>query len=386
MATSTIDRPNFAEQESSPAIQEFVLPPKSRELYSGDPNGPIDPEYAVVVKDSQLSIAEGDAFHLDKATYDAIMPANWQNLRAGEALEAFDKAYGAYVMRMQKVPEEQITAIQSYEEAEAAPEGQLQVNGVNIPYEVQQSGVDTTEWAKAETERRLRYVFHEADYHLNRVFVAGGRTYEVTNIEYTGLEGNYTTLKLGFVDIETGIERLDVPLDQVEALERANTPEESQNILADTDAGTPAEYEQSNLIKTEEIIQTELDQYDERTEVPDPLERLEFENFLRSHPSLMTIPANLPTEEVMEEDGELPEPLNERETDSTEQEALEDIQYDREIDEQTRNFYAIVTRLALRHPLGEELIEEIVDEYEEARHRQEQVRDEVFLAYEKELS
>lgn len=355
-----IDRPTLYEQEASPEVHEFILPLKSKDLYTGDPNSSISYDYNAAVIHSQESTGDG-TFNLDENTFRAIMPGNWETLRAGEALAAFDKAYSAHVMRMQKMPEAQITTIQSHEDSMSKSEGVSQINGINIPYEIMEGAQDATEWATAEQERRLEYVFNEAEYHLGRMFVAGGQTYEVTNIEYTGTDGNYETLKLGFKNIDTGKERLDVPLNTVEALVRSESPRETQDILEEPEE-EPAKYEQSHVIDIEQLVQAELTHYDERfVSNTDPLERLEFEYFLRGHPSLVTAPANLPPQEAtpLNWDADPTNPANNIPNKSIQQEVAPDIDYGRDRDEHTRHLHAAITQLALRHPLGEELVKEI---------------------------
>lgn len=269
-------------EQSTPT--EIPEVPKSRELFGGDLNAGISYSFNDAVIEAQKQM--GSSFYLTPESFSAIMSPDWGMQSAGAALDEFDKAYERYVMRMHKVPEEQITILQSHEDTpDSVGDSLEQINGINIPAEVaQNSELDSAAWAVAEQQRRLDYVFRDAEFHLNREFQIGDETYTVDSISYTGTDGNYETLEIKIKNIETG--KVSEYLEPNEVNQMITSGEKSRGVIETegTRATTPSETEQVD--ENPELtrrIEKELEGFDQNA----AFERAQFEAFLYEHPELI---------------------------------------------------------------------------------------------------
>lgn len=269
-------------------LQEIALPKKSLSEFEGDTNDLPSPAFDNAVIAAQESI--GPEYYLNEDTFGEIMhdvgAGNWQNMHVGDALRAFDKAFGSYVMRMNKVPEEQIITLQSHQETPGlTDDSPAQINGINIPAEIAQNNeLDSAAWAAAEQQRRLDYVFRDAEFHLNREFQIGDETYTVDSISYTGTDGNYETLEIKIKNTETG--KVSEYLEPNEVNQMIASSEKSRDLIEteDTHASTPSEIEQvDENPELSQRIEKELEGFDQNA----AFERAQFEAFLYEHPELL---------------------------------------------------------------------------------------------------
>lgn len=254
---------------------------KSQEFYTGD------------INEAVIDAQKTTGYNIDE---------DWWKSEVGndgtseEILDRFDKAYERTVWRAKKVPEEEIVTLQSHDDHNANTEQRAeQVNGINIPPEVARNeDIKAEIWAEEERKRREQYIFSKAEWHLNREFTIGDKSYKIDGIYYTGTDGDYLTEAIDVLDIKTGaLTHLTVPeLEAAIKAEQPNTKMIQTEAAATGDdvaeltekAEKPAETEESaeqqNLTAR---INKELENFDENA----ALERAQFEAFLYGHPELL---------------------------------------------------------------------------------------------------
>lgn len=243
---------------------------KSREFYNGDIN------QAVIVAQQETGYNIGPTWWAKEVGNEGSPE---------EIINRFDEAYERTVLRANKVPEALITTIQSHEDNKSdSNEALRQVNGINIPSDILESEVDAKKWAEEEQKRRLRYVFSEAEFHLNRAFQIGNEMYTVDSISYTGTDGDYETLEIKIMNMDTG--KVSEYLEPEKVNQMIANGEKSRDFI-DAENEQPSALPEINPDESLELtqrIEKELESFDQNA----TFERAQFEAFLYEHPELFT--------------------------------------------------------------------------------------------------
>lgn len=336
MSETLAHSPEQAESNNLPEIH------KSREFYTGDINQAV------------ISAQHETGYNIDP-TWWATEVGNEGS--SEEIIDRFDKAYERTVWRANQVPEALITTIQSHEDDNSDPYETLkQVNGINIPTEILETEIDPETWAVEEQKRREKYVFSEAEFHLNRMFRIGDAAYIVDSISYTGSNGDYETLEIKIMNIESG--KVSDYLDPTEVRQMIVDGEKTKDLIEteNNQPESPPEVEPSaENPELARYIEKELEGFDQNA----AFERAQFEAFLYEHPELFTkesspeeepqsqtpysLPAQTPTIDAIEE----PEDLTDEIIEQKRVDALEEFE-----------------RLVIEHPELEELRHEYADDLE----------------------